>query len=63
MPKHFHKPWEKWEFVEEILIDLGANQYRGAEEFRKALNKMNRAELAILSHQIKERINKKRNIK
>jgi hypothetical protein len=55
MPKHFQKPWEKWEYVEEILIDLNV---KNTEEFRKALNKMNKKELAILTHQIKEKINK-----
>jgi len=58
MPSHFHKPWEKWEYVEEIIIDLDADKFKYSDEFRKALNKMNKSELALLSHQIKERINK-----
>ena len=56
MPSHFHTPWEKWEYVEEIIIDLGADQDKNVDEWRKALNKMNRSELALLSHQIKERL-------
>lgn len=52
MSSHFQTPWTKWDYVEDILMDLEViNDYERGQ-LRKGLQKMSKKELSMLYERV-----------
>ena len=53
MPKHFQEPWKKWDYIEDIILDLEIQSESNKKQLREGLERMTKKQLSILYNRIK----------